>query len=320
MLRSISMFFEGSEKKAEIVVAANIDLFLQPEDFWTKMVAFAGAKILSKIENESCKAYLLSESSLFVWKDHITMITCGTTTLVKAVNFFIDHFKTENISALIYERKNEYFPHLQKTNFFSDVKYMKKYALGSSFRFGQSDEHHLMLFHMDKPYQPSSEDVTFELLMYNLQGNAKDILNSPGHTIEQVRNLLQFDKILPDFQVDDYLFQPCGYSLNAIKGPHYYTVHVTPEENGSYVSFETNVDINETVKHQLSHILEIFKPESFDIIWFRPDDGIPDLTVSPYVHINLYHQPLDCGYNVNFSSYYMRAKRFYPATKLEGLQ
>lgn len=314
------MFFEGSEKKVEIIVRDQVNLLEHSEDFWSQMVAYAGAKILSQISNDHCRAYLLSESSLFVWKDHLTMITCGTTTLIKAVKFFTSHFQSENIEALIYERKNEYFPHLQSTNFFSDVKYIKNSVRGSSFRFGHPDEHHLMVFEMNKPYQPSKEDVTFELLMYNLQGEAKEILNSPGHTIEQVRDLMKFGEIFPDFEVDDHLFQPCGYSLNALKGPHYYTVHVTPEEVGSYVSFETNMDINETVKHQLSHILEIFRPESFDVIWFRPDDCVPDLSVSPYVSRNLYQQQLTSGYTVTYSSYFIEADGYLPATRLEGLQ
>lgn len=314
------MFFEGSEKKVEIIVKENIDLLKQPRDFWSQMVAYAGAKILSEISNEDCTAYLLSESSLFVWKDHLTMITCGNTTLVKAVKFFTTYFKSENIDVLVYERKNEYFPHLQTTNFFSDVKYLKDSVLGSSYRFGHPDEHHLMLFEMDKLYKPSKNDVTFELLMYNLQGEAKEILNSPGHTIEQVRDLLKFDQIFPGFEVDDYLFQPCGYSLNALKGPYYYTVHVTPEEVGSYVSFETNMDINETVEHQLSHILEIFQPESFDVIWFRPDDQVPDLSVPHYVPRNMYQQQLNAGYTVTYSSHFEEAEEYLPATKLEGLQ
>ncbi len=314
------MFFEGSEKKVEIIVGPDTNLLEVPKDFWSQMVAFAGAKILSQISNENCTAYLLSESSLFVWKDHLTMITCGNTTLVKAVKFFTNQFKADSLEAVVYERKNEYFPHLQTTNFFSDIKVLKNSVKGSSYRFGQPDEHHLMLFEMDKAYTPSSEDVTFELLMYNLQGEAKEVLNSPGHTIEQVRELLRFDEIFPGFAVDDYLFQPCGYSLNALKGRFYYTVHVTPEEVGSYVSFETNVDINETVEHQLSHILEIFKPESFDVIWFRPDDGLPDLSVAHYVSRNRYQQRLTSGYTVTYSSHFMEAEKYLPATRLEGLQ
>lgn len=44
--------------------------------------------------------------------------------------------------------------------------------------------------------------------------------------------------ILPDFQVCDSAFDPCGYSMNAIEDQAYSTIHVTPEENCSYASFE----------------------------------------------------------------------------------
>tara|TARA_Y100001958_G_C21241817_1_gene569822 strand:+ start:3076 stop:4083 length:1008 start_codon:yes stop_codon:yes gene_type:complete len=320
LLEVEALFFEGSEKKVEIVVGSQFNLMEISKDFWDQMVAYAGAKIISEISTEDCTAYLLSESSLFVWKDHLTMITCGTTTLVKAVKFFFNRFSPESIESLIYERKNEYFPHLQSTNYFSDVKFLSPSVKGTSYRFGMPDEHHLMLFEMDRSYQPAPSDVTFELLMYNLQGDAKEILNSPGHTIEQVRDLLKLETIFPGFKVDDYLFQPRGYSLNALSGSNYYTVHVTPEEIGSYVSFETNLDINETVKHQLSHILEIFQPESFDVIWFRPDHQVPDLSVPQYVARNRYQQTLKSGYTVSYSSHFMEANDYLPATKMEGLQ
>lgn len=42
--------------------------------------------------------------------------------------------------------------------------------------------------------------------------------------------------------VDAFNFDPCGYSMNAISScGGYTTIHITPEENASYVSFETNV-------------------------------------------------------------------------------
>ena len=38
--------------------------------------------------------------------------------------------------------------------------------------------------------------------------------------------------------IDDYVFEPCGYSMNAVDGAAFTTIHVTPEEGFSYASVE----------------------------------------------------------------------------------
>ena len=64
------MFFEGSEKKIEVVFQDSLEsLRQQPTSTWETLVEKSGAKILSKISNDKMDAYLLSESSLFVY-DH----------------------------------------------------------------------------------------------------------------------------------------------------------------------------------------------------------------------------------------------------------
>ncbi|GAA6015975.1 hypothetical protein JCM10207_006825 [Rhodosporidiobolus poonsookiae] len=46
----------------------------------------------------------------------------------------------------------------------------------------------------------------------------------------------------PEATLDSFLFAPCGFSQNAVRGDRYATVHVTPEEAYSYASFECNFD------------------------------------------------------------------------------
>ena len=85
------MFFEGSEKKLEIVVSKDSpDLRSYGREMWEKVVERSRATILSSISNEYIDAYLLSESSLFVSKDRVLMITCGTTTLVHAASAILE--------------------------------------------------------------------------------------------------------------------------------------------------------------------------------------------------------------------------------------
>lgn len=310
------MYFEGSEKKFELI-AKDAAFRGRPLAFWQGVVELAGAKILSKASNEVCDAYLLSESSLFVWDDRVTMITCGRTTLATAAEFLIDQVGAETIDFLTYERKNEYYPHQQQTDFHLDLQVLKKKLKGSAYRFGSPDEHHLYLFHLDRPFRPDSKDSTLEILMYNLQGQASQIF-SCDQTIERVRQLTRMDQIFPGFKIDDYLFQPCGYSLNAIRGHEYYTIHVTPEETGSYVSFETNVRLGNRMGQTLHAVTEVFQPRSFDVIYFHPEKELKAFEVAPFVQRDYVRQSLSCGFEVGFSTYYLQSSDPRPAVSIEG--
>ncbi len=309
------MYFEGTEKKIELI-SKGAAFRGRSEGFWHGLVELAGAKVLSKISNEACDAYLLSESSLFVWDERITMITCGRTTLVRAMTYLLDTLTPENVDFLTYERKNEFFPHQQQTDFFTDVEALKSRVNGKAFRFGAPDEHHLYLYHLDKPYRPQGVDSTLEILMYNLQGQPSEIFNC-NQTIERVRQLTKLDAIFPGFQIDDHLFHPCGYSLNAIRGSEYYTIHVTPEEVGSYVSFETNVRLGNRISTALRSVVEVFQPRSFDVIYFHPERELKAFEVNPFSQRTYVRQSLSCGFEVGFATYYLKFNEPMPAVSLE---
>lgn len=98
------MYFEGSEKKLEVVFSKDVNLFEEEKGFWSFLVSKAKAQILSEISSEDCLAYLLSESSLFIWKDRLTMITCGQTILVNAAEEIFKKFPPRQIEAFFYER------------------------------------------------------------------------------------------------------------------------------------------------------------------------------------------------------------------------
>lgn len=83
----------------------------------------------------------------------------------------------------------------------------------------------------------------------------------------------------PDAHIDAYLFTPCGYSANGVvpvpgdaETTHYWTVHVTPEPQCSYASFETNVPTRalgrETVD-VVQQVVGIFKPGRFSVTLFE---------------------------------------------------
>lgn len=295
------MFFEGSEKKVEVVVAESApSLRTLGRAFWEDIVARCNATILSSISNEHCDAYLLSESSLFVWEHHFVMLTCGTTTLVNSVKTFIDHYEKDQILSVIFQRKNEYQSHLQKSSFAEDVQVLQERISGVAYLMGNLDTHHNYIYHLDKPYEADPNDYTYELLMYHIEGDVADYLRSENQQADTIRSHLQLDALLPGFEIDDYVFEPFGYSMNAIRGHHYVTIHVTPQEDSSYVSFETNLDLSDTNVSVLDRLVSILKPASFDIISFN---GIPHIEANHHQLMKHVEEPLTCGYQMRFYEY-----------------
>lgn len=299
-----SMFFEGSEKKLEVVVSRKAgDLREKSDIFWHQVVEKANAKIISKIETKECKAYLLSESSLFVWDNRMTLITCGRTTLVEVAKYFIFEFGHEAIDSLIYERKNEYFPQWQPTDFYDDTKKLNQLTDGKAFRFGKVDEHHLHLYYMNKNYIPEDSDKTLEILMYDLDQDVIKLFQESSQDSESLRKKSGIDKIFSDFSFDDHVFTPFGYSLNALKGEEYFTIHVTPQELGCYVSFETNAGMENQYIELLDRVLTVFKPSSFDTIYFHPENGIA-IDVPGFSQRSFVQDKLDCGYHITYAHYF----------------
>ena len=114
---------------------------------------------------------------------------------------------------------------------------------------------------------------------------------------------LGIDSILPGFITSEHVFKPAGYSLNALKGPEYYTIHVTPEDVGSYVSFETNYDFRGQLSELVVAVVELFQPRAFDVLTFLPDREAK-LSVGGY---SLGDHVVDSlgGYRVSYFQYFV---------------
>ena len=300
------MLFEGSEKKAEVLIdpARLGDLRSLGRPFWEEIVARSQATVLSTISTEACDAYLLSESSLFVCADRFTMLTCGQTRLVDAV----DHFLAQHagaVRALFYQRKNELFPHLQHTDFRSDVAQLRAHLPGEVFEFGNAQGHFNHILYYEREPIDASDDVTVEFLMYGLRGPARELFGGAapdGAEARQaaVRALFADTGLYRDFAVDDYFFDPCGYSVNGVRGDRYWTIHVTPEEEGSYASFETNLDLATYDPGLFDKLARIFGPRSTDIVLFQAEHPGEGQVVQGHELVDFSRRRLGGSYEVRF--------------------
>ncbi|CAI4212609.1 unnamed protein product [Parascedosporium putredinis] len=107
------------------------------------------------------------------------------------------------------------------------------------------------------------------------------------------------NSVYPDARIDAYMFSPCGFSANGVvpappsakddaeggangeaanaagatpSAAHYFTVHVTPEPNCSFASFETNVPSSphgRSTAEIIEHVVNIFKPGRFSVTLFE---------------------------------------------------
>ena len=295
--------FEGSEKKLEVIFSQKIpSLRTLPEKFWKKVVQACGAEIISVNHFSKIDSYILSESSLFVWDHRLIMITCGKTILPKSFLKILKKISKNQIEILFFQRKNELFPQIQKSTFLKDIKVIHNKMEGTSYQFAKLHQHHFFLFHTNSDFQCDSRDQTLEILMYD----SEFITDTSQKTISKLKDKLNL--CFPGFAIQDHIFKPDGYSLNAVREEFYYTIHITPQKSFFYISFETNMRNN---FHKTIHsILNIFKSNHFDLILFYTLGYSEKEYKHEFLQRNSFvHQVLDCGYEVDYMSFGLISER-----------
>ncbi|GAA5875217.1 hypothetical protein JCM3774_004172 [Rhodotorula dairenensis] len=314
---------------------------------WDNMLDEVQCKVLSVIEGEEVDAYLLSESSMFVWPHKLILKTCGTTTLLLGIPTLLriasETCGFKGVWRCFYSRKTFMFPDRQRgphKDWNAEMAFLDKlFENSSAYTVGRMNGDHWLLYltpprddvllphalessvalppskpdtslsalsasltttpsafptaanprsptrrHATLPSSsvPTSfrskgpptppgrgrPDQTLEILMTQLSPAACRKFYHPSSTPDlpvpytsplcpsdplvvdgdahalgsRLSDDLGLTAILPGATIDSFLFAPCGFSQNAVRGDRYATVHVTPEEAYSYASFECNFD------------------------------------------------------------------------------
>jgi len=280
--------FEGPEKKIEV------DYFLSPlhpeglrkipiED-WKTLLVEINCTILSKIENPYCDAYILSESSLFVFASRVIIKTCGQITLLKCLPLLIEYGQRVSAveSRVTFSRRNllfpedQFFPH---SSFDEEVLYLKQhFPTGDAYVFGphNCDHHYMFVYHNEKVALPSKPNHSIEILMTGLNRSVMRQFYRDENFVSVQDTLIKSDiqgLFKYDTQIDAHAFEPLGFSLNSLNGDYYSTMHITPQPSCSYVSFETN-EVELSASHALvDQVVNIFKPETFTVLVIS--DNVP---------------------------------------------
>ncbi|KAK6375840.1 spermidine resistance protein [Exophiala oligosperma] len=175
--------FEGPEKLLEVWFSPSanalhrcsepLGLKAVPAEIWKSMLDLVNCKVLSIVESEDVDAYLLSESSMFVFPHKLILKTCGTTTLLcglprilEIATLFGGFARSTAPSSrgiavaaapyrVFYSRKNYLFPDRQRGPHRSwrDEVYAldKLFVGGSAYMIGKMNGEHWYLY-LTEPY------------------------------------------------------------------------------------------------------------------------------------------------------------------------
>jgi S-adenosylmethionine decarboxylase len=132
-------------------------------------------------------------------------------------------------------------------------------------------------------FELDGNDYTLEILMSHLDP-ANSLIWSKKYGYDVNGKALASKKIEGLYEdlavIDDFMFDPWGYSCNGItKSGHYFTIHVTPESHCSYASFETNIPPSETLTYNMLvyEVVKIFQPRKFTVTLFAEKNIGEDL-------------------------------------------
>lgn len=248
---------------------------------WQKILKYAQCNILSIKSNNYFDAYLLSESSLFVYSNKIIIKTCGTTTLLYIINPILELAKSINMKPqyVMYTHKNFIFPKNQiypHRDFQEEVEYLNRYFDGKQYILGNKLNNHFYLYFYNNLGMKIHLN-NLEIMMQNLNlEKMKQFYKISSSDPINLTKISGISGILSNMDIDSYLFTPCGYSMNGLFEEYYSTIHVTPEKGYNYSSYETNYNMCNIDEYSniIEKVRNVFDPRELVIVIYCDDNHI----------------------------------------------
>mmetsp|Transcript_29250 Transcript_29250/g.95321 ORF Transcript_29250/g.95321 Transcript_29250/m.95321 type:complete len:906 (-) Transcript_29250:30-2747(-) len=267
--------FEGSEKRLEIdfvarsanAPASNNDSSMRglrdiPRRELDAMLEQAQCMIVSHTSNSHFDAYVLSESSLFVYPSKMMIKTCGTTGLLRSIPLLLASAAAvgKEPARVRYSRACYAFPEEQPRphgSFDDEVAFLETqfghlgdggeaYVLGTSLRglrwhvYAACAADDLAKLAVATETPAPRATYTLEMCMTELDRDAAAHFERDAAFVDAKTTTKRsgISALFPKAEIDDFVFDPCGYSMNGLDGETLSTIHVTPEADFSYASVE----------------------------------------------------------------------------------
>ncbi|KAH7443798.1 hypothetical protein KP509_02G051300 [Ceratopteris richardii] len=276
--------FEGVEKRLQLDFFANereAGLRALSRQDIERILMVAKCNIVSELSDCEVDTYVLSESSLFIYPFSLILKTCGTTKLLDTVPVVLGFAAQLNLQVKCckYSRSTFIFPEEQSYphgDFSQEIEYLDSFFGGlkagsKAYVLGDPDAaQNWHIYVAAASVLESSELAEISWPIYTLEICMRDLDRSSARNFYRINcndasEMTQrsgITKLLPKSKICDYVFDPCGYSMNAVESDAISTVHVTPEEGFSYASFEMMGYNSGDSEFQIliNKVLHCFKP------------------------------------------------------------
>jgi len=243
------------------------------------------------MKNDVYDSYVLSESSLFIRDDRILLKTCGSTCLLACLPRLIEMaIEYADVVGVYFSRKDYLFPEKQPNPHKSwehEVEFLNKlFPNGRDYSVNKSScNWYFFVAKLD--VVPSRYDQSVEMMMWEIDREVlSQFVCKDGVTKQDVTARTGIGSIFPGADIDEFLFFPCGYSMNGLlttPGGGFFTIHVTPEPGCDFVSFEAHAMMDDYTE-VIAKVLEIFKPGEVTVAVFSDR---PDITAEMLNHSQL---------------------------------
>lgn len=253
----------GPEKRLEIRLGGDVDLRTLPVYFWQELVALAGARIISRLDHHHSLSFILSESSLFVRKKQVVLITCGNTAPMAILPRFCESFSSDAIRYMRAEYKTTAHVVEYEEAFRSQCREVMDILPDSEITSVAAGPP----FHLYCCQYRSEEDIRQKTMQLLMQGIDKKVASFFFADAQDGSSREVLGSILPNIDVFNHFhhFTPQGYSENGVSTCGYYAMHISPENDCSYAGFESDMDPVETEK-TVDKLVSYFKPKHASLI------------------------------------------------------
>ena len=285
--------FEGYEKRLEIEffpneIAGNLGLRALNRSQLDEIAEAAKCRVISHISNQHMDLYLVSESSLIIYPYKIIIKTCGTTLLLGAIPVLFSYAHSifsMKAKKLRYTCGSFLFPqdqHFPHRSFDEEIRYLNKFvdrylpsSIPQAFVMQGCSDSNSDCWHIYNASATSDLDLdldldncqpsyTIEICMTQLDPEKTSVFYKKNcESASEMSSKSGLSDVIPGFEIDAYNFEPCGYSMNGMKGRSFCSSHVTPQIEFSYASFEiAGYDPTELdgIQSLVSRVLHCFGP------------------------------------------------------------